>query len=555
MAGIEIAGLVLGALPLVIEGLEKYREAFQPLSDWWSFETTFVNFIESARWEQHRFEGNIERLLDFVQSDSEMDALLQDPLGARWREKRLQEQVHERLGHSYESVADIIRKMNSEVVALQTRLQLHGDQTNEYIAKNDWQKEFLRLRISFSKKKFRHIKRLEASNDKLRELLELNRQLESSRKRRKNTPLFKLMETIRSNAQSLFQDLQQPSAWTCSCQDEHHYGLLLESVSTDFENHDPVTFSSIFQIRGSIYPVHISNVTVDEQKPSTTATSANDKYTELKRQVLARPSLRKVPKPHSDSGGVMASLTSLDPNSRDTNNPTWTTTDLRMMLAKPGEGSSGPDSTSTREDRFRLASIITWTFLQYQGTPWMRSSPTKKDIVFPYKGLSGRLDCQSPFVFQSVSSLASPENSDMISVDTIDSKTACQQSLLSLSIFLLELCFGQALEDQPFRRKYLGPDGLPNDFTDECTARQWHRQVQGECGDDISDAIDRCLRCSFGPKADWTNGEFVQAVYQDVIQPLDRFLSQWRRGDFLVFKPPGQEPAARDPFTDTDEAA
>jgi len=33
----------------------------------------------------------------------------------------------------------------------------------------------------------------------------------------------------------------------------------------------------------------------------------------------------------------------------------------------------------------------------------------------------------------------------------------------------LELCFGEALEDQPFRKDYLKPDGTPNRFTGKST--------------------------------------------------------------------------------------
>lgn len=41
MSGIEIAGLVLGAFPVVIEALESYRNAFTALKNWWEFQRTF----------------------------------------------------------------------------------------------------------------------------------------------------------------------------------------------------------------------------------------------------------------------------------------------------------------------------------------------------------------------------------------------------------------------------------------------------------------------------------------------------------------------------------
>lgn len=41
MSDFEISGVVLGAFPIVLSGLEKYREAFKPLRSWWKFQRTF----------------------------------------------------------------------------------------------------------------------------------------------------------------------------------------------------------------------------------------------------------------------------------------------------------------------------------------------------------------------------------------------------------------------------------------------------------------------------------------------------------------------------------
>lgn len=41
MSGIEVAGLVLGAFPIVVEALEDYRELFGALKSWWRFQRTF----------------------------------------------------------------------------------------------------------------------------------------------------------------------------------------------------------------------------------------------------------------------------------------------------------------------------------------------------------------------------------------------------------------------------------------------------------------------------------------------------------------------------------
>lgn len=49
MSGIKVAGLILGAFPVVISALEGYRKAFKPLKSWWKFQRTFeVNEIKEG---------------------------------------------------------------------------------------------------------------------------------------------------------------------------------------------------------------------------------------------------------------------------------------------------------------------------------------------------------------------------------------------------------------------------------------------------------------------------------------------------------------------------
>lgn len=92
---------------------------------------------------------------------------------------------------------------------------------------------------------------------------------------------------------------------------------------------------------------------------------------------------------------------------------------------------------------------------------------------------------------------------------------------------LLEICLGKAIEDHPSREKYFGPNNQPNSFTDISTAKEWHEDVLGELGDDVSDAIRRCLDCSFGPKPNLDDKEFQDAVFYGVVLPLHDLLKFW----------------------------
>ena len=77
------------------------------------------------------------------------------------------------------------------------------------------------------------------------------------------------------------------------------------------------------------------------------------------------------------------------------------------------------------------------------------------------------------------------------------------------------------------RQKYLGPQGVPNEYTDLCTAKAWHREVEGECGEGLSEAIRRCIDCSFSEKPDWSSEAFLEEYFGHILEPLREVLRQW----------------------------
>jgi hypothetical protein len=63
MSGIEIAGLILGAFPVLIYTLEKYREGAEALVDWWRIQRAYRKCRQDLQFHQILFEGNVERFL------------------------------------------------------------------------------------------------------------------------------------------------------------------------------------------------------------------------------------------------------------------------------------------------------------------------------------------------------------------------------------------------------------------------------------------------------------------------------------------------------------
>jgi hypothetical protein len=106
-----------------------------------------------------------------------------------------------------------------------------------------------------------------------------------------------------------------------------------------------------------------------------------------------------------------------------------------------------------------------------------------------------------------------------------------RDSLFMLGVLLLELIFRDQLENQPFRAAMLGPDRKPTAATDLATALIWQQKVEEELGHDLADAVKRCLVCMFEQAAtpDLGNPGFIQAVWQQVVLPIESFIRAWNR--------------------------
>ena len=117
MAGIEIAGLVLGSFPILLNCLEYYRQGFQPLDEWWHFRTEFIAFVDDIRHQSMRYNENMTRLLDPIIPDNEsLKELVQNPQDPRWDDGSLVEPLEQRLASEWDRFLRIMRRMD-EVMA------------------------------------------------------------------------------------------------------------------------------------------------------------------------------------------------------------------------------------------------------------------------------------------------------------------------------------------------------------------------------------------------------------------------------------------------------
>ena len=180
----------------------------------------------------------------------------------------------------------------------------------------------------------------------------------------------------------------------------------------------------------------------------------------------------------------------------------------------------------SRLERYSIAATLASSLLQLYNSPWVGESWSKNDIYF-VKAAEGSPIFDRPYITRRFKSSLGGDSITSGNGASIRDNSA--KSIEALGIMLLELCFGEAIEDQPFRKKYLGADGQPNDMTDFCTAKQWWQDhALGEGGPEFHTAIRRCLFCAFAPKStSLEDDELCAALYSEVVEPLETTLRQF----------------------------
>jgi len=184
-------------------------------------------------------------------------------------------------------------------------------------------------------------------------------------------------------------------------------------------------------------------------------------------------------------------------------------TSLEELLANKGE------MTLSRQKRYKIASVVASSLLQLQNTPWLTDNLEKKNIMFYHNGSDVLVE--EPFINHPFTpTKVRPEEKNPDAPRILPRRT-----LSSLGIILLELCFGDAIENQTEMRKaHLSSDGKALEGTDYLTAIEWLDKVAEE-EPKMAPIIKWCIFCLFEGKPNWADTTFTQAVYSSVVQPLE----------------------------------
>jgi hypothetical protein len=129
MSGVEVAGFVLAAIPLVISFVEHYADGLRTVNRWRKYDRELKSVCRRLRSEEELFRNTCELLLhDIVSSEQEMECLISDPLGKEWANKDLEQNLRSKLSPgSYAVYMEVVEDMKDAMTAFKDRLGMKED--------------------------------------------------------------------------------------------------------------------------------------------------------------------------------------------------------------------------------------------------------------------------------------------------------------------------------------------------------------------------------------------------------------------------------------------
>ncbi len=588
MSGFEIAGIVLGSIPLVISALEHYSRGLSTIQRWRKYHRELQTLIRNLQTEQVKLQNVCEKLLVGVVPASEIEAMIDEPAGPLWRRDAVETRVRARLWKSYVVFQEIVVNISEAISEIQRGFDSQLD---------DGHVSMLR-RALFTLKHSRHtdlISTIRRGVSDLENLTDRNIDLEPERRVRSQG---KLIPVLRDMSASFYRALR--ASFGCAC--KHQVGLELETrsatIAAPWDNHEEIMKGLSFQLA-----ISYQSMTHGSSENPETGTS----WQKLVVKSACTPSSHPLPAavtPSSRRTGKRVAFRLSQPTSSTLSASTGESTTTLTTLVQAGlelhtliptplpglavagsaaaaldlcaelqsQGQSlgmtektlvdqllpslrrysihlppGPGAEDTRawsvvslreiiehktrfpplsyQARLRLAAVISSSVLQLHGTPWLPSILTSSHIYFIRKTISPHPDMYYRPVL--LRHLPDAESQPAV-VDQTAGIIAAERNptLLSLGCVLIEVILGRTL-DSTGCSPGTGRAGT-NLMSDYVAAQSLMGEVRLKSSN-YGTAVARCVDGELHNQGHGLeDGDLCQQVYSGVVALLEKDLSNSR---------------------------
>jgi hypothetical protein len=528
MSGIEVVGLVLGALPLLVKSIDAYSETLSTARRIFRPHRELRNIRSRVNVALQLFRNVAKLLLIGIVGFGEASSLLQEPGSKKWRDAKFERKLKGLLGESYSAWHMSMDDINSAVEDIRTSLRISIEEVNDastfgqnICLHNGWLKTSdrvnasQRLRLGLNKEKVDNaLKRIDSGTarfqrltDSVMSLAAINAQICSL------PPDFRQMRAAANQSFSIME-----SGLQCQCKSSHVLCLGLgrikkgHSSPETHEDHRIVLASQ----SGSGQPVRVEYVAdveisipfLEGRSGGQTNLLGGQHWTNHCTCLSFLASSGMV----TDSASIVPP-TPLSLTSRHNVIPVHTLLPVTSRQKR---------KLRARGKR-HIALMASWSLLRLYSTPWLQDDLFQKEISF-IRGDDGSL-IDLPFISKRLepavnltarSRLADPEHLARVR----------NAWVYALGIFLIELCLGQTVTQlrEPQDEILGGKVPLLTEFN---TAIRLIDEVVDQAGLRYGTAVSRCVRCNFDVRVyDLDNTKFCQVVYQKVVALLEEDILQ-----------------------------
>lgn len=122
VTGIEVIGLTLAIAPIIISGIEHYREGIRPFKLWAKYEKDLCKLREILDLEMAKFWNTIQHLLAPILPPARLAAILDQPQ-ENWFDPRTQNELIIRMGYAYSPFVNAARNFYEAMDELREKLE------------------------------------------------------------------------------------------------------------------------------------------------------------------------------------------------------------------------------------------------------------------------------------------------------------------------------------------------------------------------------------------------------------------------------------------------
>ncbi|KAG4289877.1 hypothetical protein FPRO06_04699 [Fusarium proliferatum] len=535
MSGFEVAGIVLGSIPIVVSALQCYMNGLGTLQSFRSYKRILKRLILTLKTEHVNLQNICEKLLTGIAPQTRIEEMIRDPFGDLWREEEIFNKLRLRLWSSLQVFDDRVQDMREAIEEMMEKLNVGTDGNVGWAESSSIKSQFKRATFILQKSNHEDVlTRIRDGVSALQRLAVLNTDLETQRKSRSQGRLNKLVNGMLSG---IYYALR--STMTCKCSDLHDVGLRLtppsrtvvpedddEDIIKELQFRLAVSYLTGSQVNASKQWNEILLRSGEDSKMSTVSFTARSTCTSRKTVGFAVPSTTSSTNSQQSQTVVIESaLSNLTLSTlRTMSGPICSKhiSNLCEAMQTMGKRKQGERCghiqhcymTKTQKydvytleclgscdewslvplkqvlqdpallygDKLRLAWIIACGVLQMQGTPWVADTPRSEDIFIAQKG--GVHQFQHVFVhrhfpeYPRVNASVSPTNTFM----------------LYLGILLIELILGQSIATLDSAQNQTLEHGLPRHILDYEAANKVLGRVMMTGGSGYYNAVERCLR-------------------------------------------------------------